>query len=280
MSNVHHGPYIDTSEHELSQYDKQTIALSEVLRRQSILTTDEVRRTIEDFNTPYDPYFENRIRALIAICVEKNVLVQSEIQEQIDTMQIPEHSTYENTVRAFSSLLVAKNVTSYQEIQDQVSTNEKRTHALGASVVAKAWLDIDYKNRLLSDARSAISEMGIALEEHVEFRIVENTPTLHHVVVCTLCSCYPRALLGEPPEWYKSMVYRQRVVAEPRQVLLEMGLPLDEQVKLRVVDSTADVRYLVIPKIPEGVESLSEDQAAELVTRDSMIGVSHAMPVA
>jgi len=279
MSDIH-GPYIDTSEHELSQYDKQTMALSEILRQQSILTTDEVRRTIEDFNTPYDPYYQNRIRALIAICVEKNIFVQPAIQDQIATMQIPEQSVYENTVRAFTSLLVAKNVTSYQDIQVQVTTNETRTPALGASVVARAWLDADYKNRLLRDARSAISEMAIALEEHVEFRIVENTPTLHHVVVCTLCSCYPRALLGEPPEWYKSMVYRQRVVSEPRQVLLEMGLILDEQVKLRIVDSTADVRYLVIPRIPNHIESLSEDQAAQLVTRDSMIGVAHAIPIA
>ena len=112
------------------------------------------------------------------------------------------------------------------------------------------------------------SELEIPIEEHVEFRVVENTSEIHHVVVCTLCSCYPRALLGEPPEWYKSMAYRQRVIVEPRQVLREMGLTLDAEIKLRVVDSTADVRYLVIPKEPKGVAKLSQVIDSRTIFRD------------
>lgn len=278
MSNIH-DPYIDTREHELSQYDKQTIALSEILRRQGVLTTDEVRRTIEDFKIPYNPYYDNRVRALLAICIEKNILKQEDVQNRIESMAISENSDYESTVRAFSSILVDKSITSYEEIQSQITTNEERTPALGAKVVARAWLNPSFKKRLLDDARSAIVELEIPIEEHVEFRVVENTSEIHHVVVCTLCSCYPRALLGEPPEWYKSMAYRQRVIVEPRQVLREMGLTLDAEVKLRVVDSTADVRYLVIPKEPKGVAKLSEDKAAELVSRDSMIGVAQAASV-
>ena len=148
-----------------------------------------------------------------------------------------------------------------------------RTPANGARLIARAWTDPAFKAQLLEDARAAAGELGLDPGPSPVVAAVENTDSVHHMVVCTLCSCYPRALLGPPPAWYKSLAYRSRAVSEPRAVLAEFGLELDDNVELRVLDSTADIRYLVIPRRPQGSEGLSEDQLAELVTRDSMIGV-------
>jgi len=144
----------------------------------------------------------------------------------------------------------------------------------GARVVARAWTDETYHARLLSDATSAIAELGYGGAEGSTMVAVENTPTVHNVVVCTLCSCYPWPVLGLPPTWYKSAPYRARVVAEPRAVLREFGVELDDDVDVRVWDSTAEVRYLVVPMRPDGSEGLSEQQLAALVSRDSMIGTA------
>ena len=141
-------------------------------------------------------------------------------------------------------------------------------------MIARAWVDPEYKARLLSDGSAAIAELGFGGVEGEHMVVVENTPDVHNVIVCTLCSCYPWPVLGLPPTWYKSYAYRARVVAEPRKVLGEMGLELDLDVELRVWDSSAEVRYLVLPERPEGTDDLSEEQLAALVTRDAMIGVA------
>jgi nitrile hydratase subunit alpha len=181
-------------------------------------------------------------------------------------------------VRALEELLVEKGVISRDEVRRGVDWLVSRTPADGARLVARAWVDPEFKSRLLADARGAALELALDPGSAPVVVALENTDEVHHLVVCTLCSCYPRALLGPPPDWYKSLPYRSRAVSDPRGVLEEFGLEPDEEMEVRVVDSTADVRYLVIPRRPPGTESLSEDELAELVTRDSMIGV--AEPVA
>jgi nitrile hydratase len=148
-----------------------------------------------------------------------------------------------------------------------------RTPERGAKVVARAWVDPEYKKRLLENGTKACEELGLDVPA-LKLVVVENTPQVHNVIVCTLCSCYPRMLLGIPPDWYKSRAYRSRMVREPRAVLAEFGLQLPDEVQVRVHDSTADMRYLVLPARPAGTEGWSEERLAALVTRDSMIGVS------
>lgn len=177
--------------------------------------------------------------------------------------------------RALRELLIEKNVFSATDIQRQIELTESRTPELGARVVAHAWVDPGYKRALLADAKSAIEEfLGIDLDLTPELVVVENTPKLHHVICCTLCSCYPRTVLGIPPAWYKSPEYRSRVVIEPRAVLAEFGTALPDDVEIRVVDSTADTRYMVLPLRPRHTEHMSEAKLAALVTRDTMIGVT------
>ncbi|MER7839373.1 nitrile hydratase subunit alpha [Streptomyces sp. NPDC096040] len=144
----------------------------------------------------------------------------------------------------------------------------------GAKVVAKAWTDPEYRRRLLDDGTAAIKELGFSGSQGEHIVVVENTPTTHHVVVCTLCSCYPWPVLGLPPSWYKDPAYRARVVKEPRRVLAEMGLELDDDVRITVHDSTSEVRWLVLPERPAGTEDLSEEELVPLVSRDAMVGVA------
>src|SRR5581483_9426070 len=176
--------------------------------------------------------------------------------------------------RALELLLVEKGVLRAQEIRAGIDWLVSRSPADGARLVARAWVDPEFKRRLLADARSAALELGLDPGPAPVVVALENTEQVHHMVVCTLCSCYPRALLGPPPAWYKSLPYRSRAVSDPLGVLAEFGLELDDGVELRVVDSTADMRYLVIPRRPSGTEALGEDELAALVTRDSMIGVA------
>ena len=175
---------------------------------------------------------------------------------------------------AIHELLVEKGVLASGELAEQMQRVRSRSAADGARVVARAWVDPAFKARLLRDARSAVAELGYTLTHDAELAVVENTHAVHHLVVCTLCSCYPTALLGPPPDWYKSSPYRQRAVVEPRAVMRDFGLELAGHVQVRVVDSTADLRYLVLPRRPARTAGLSEEELAELVTRDSMIGVT------
>jgi len=179
--------------------------------------------------------------------------------------------------RALEELLVEKGVITREDVRLGIDWLVSRSPADGARLVARAWIDPAFKERLLDDARVAALEVGLDPGPSPKVAAVENTDDVHHMVVCTLCSCYPRGLLGPPPAWYKSLPYRSRAVSEPRAVLAEFGLELDPEVELRVLDSTADVRYLVLPRRPDGTEGMTEDELAALVTRDSMIGVAQPL---
>lgn len=181
---------------------------------------------------------------------------------------------YEVLERAVRMMLIEKGVMSNEEISAAIDIMDSRTPALGAQVIAKAWADPAFKQRLLENTRAALAELEIDIGTIADFRVIENTPDAHNVIVCTLCSCYPKMLLGLPPSWYKSLAYRSRVVREPRAVLREFGLDIADDREVRVHDSTADLRYFVLPQRPEGTEGWSEDQLAGIITRDTMIGTA------
>ena len=170
-------------------------------------------------------------------------------------------------------LLIEKGVLSAEDIRNAVKEMDSRGPELGAQVVARAWGDPQFKQSLLQNAPSAVKALGLEIGP-LQLLVVENTPEIHNLIVCTLCSCYPRSLLGLPPDWYKSREYRSRAVREPRSVLLEFGTDISDEVEVRVHDSTADLRYLVLPQRPAGTGHLTEDELAALVKRDSMIGVT------
>ena len=189
-----------------------------------------------------------------------------------DHQEVPSDPTLR--VKALESLLVEKGLVDREALDAVVDTFEKKVGPRnGARVVARAWTDRAYKTRLLADAPKAIAELGFGSGQGDHLVVVENTPKRHNVIVCTLCSCYPWTLLGLPPVWYKSAAYRSRTVIDPRGVLAEFGLQLPENVEVRVWDSTAELRYLVLPERPVGSEKMTEEQLADLVTRDAMVGV-------
>ncbi|MGI9410269.1 MAG: nitrile hydratase subunit alpha [Hyphomicrobiaceae bacterium] len=181
-------------------------------------------------------------------------------------------TAYEVLEQAVRELLVEKGVLTNEELARQIDMTDSRSPALGAKVIARAWTDDAFKQRLMDDCRAALMEMDIDIGEVAEFRAVENTPEVHNVIVCTLCSCYPKLLLGVPPAWYKSLAYRSRTVREPRAVLAEFGTPLPEETEVRVHDSTADLRYFVLPERPEGTQGWTSEQLAAIITRDCLIG--------
>lgn len=182
-------------------------------------------------------------------------------------------------VMALESLLVEKGLVDKPALDALVDTYEHKIGPRnGARVVAHAWSDPSYRQRLLSNADHAIAEMGYSGMQGEHMVVVENTPVVHNIVVCTLCSCYPWPVLGLPPVWYKSPPYRSRVVLDPRGVLTEFGVALPEDVEVRVWDSTAEIRYLVLPERPQGTDHLSEQELARLVTRDAMVGVARNLP--
>ena len=174
---------------------------------------------------------------------------------------------------AVTSLLVEKGVFSADDMRAQIERMDALSPARGARLVARAWVDDGFRERLLADSKAAAAELGIDLGP-IPILVMENTPETHNVVVCTLCSCYPRFLLGIPPDWYKSRSYRSRAVREPRRVLAEFGTEIDADRRIRVHDSTADMRYMILPTRPAGTEGMSEEELAGLVTRDSLIGVT------
>lgn len=189
----------------------------------------------------------------------------------------PPSTDWEVLERALSELLVEEGVVETGDIHRQMDWMDSRGAVVGAQIVVKAWTDPAFKARLLADARTTLlEEMDIDIGTLAEMEVHENTDAVHHVVVCTLCSCYPRNILGIPPAWYKSREYRSRVVHEPRAVLAEFGTELPGDVGIRVLDSTADQRYLIIPVRPAGTEDWSAEELARLVGRDSMIGTALA----
>ena len=184
----------------------------------------------------------------------------------------------EERVAKIESLLVEKGIVSREALDKLVDIYEHDLGPMnGARVVARAWVDPDYKQRLLENATAAIAELGYGGMQGEHMVVVENTPAVHNVVVCTLCSCYPWPVLGLPPTWYKSSAYRSRIVIDPRSVLQEFGTELDDKVEVRVWDSSSEVRYLVLPERPAGTEDMSEAELAGLVTRDAMIGVAKVL---
>lgn len=191
-----------------------------------------------------------------------------------------DHSHLSDTelrVRSLESLLTEKGLVDPAALDAIVDRYENKVGPRdGARVVARAWVDPDFKKRLLEDASAAIDSLGYTNTQGVDMLVLENTPGVHNVTVCTLCSCYPWAVLGLPPAWYKSFPYRSRVVKDPRGVLREFGLELGENIEVRVWDSTAELRYIVLPERPEGTDGMSEEALADLVTRNSMIGTEKA----
>ena len=196
---------------------------------------------------------------------------------QSKTNSAPSESDAALRIRAIESLLVEKGIVDPKAIDILVDQFENKIGPRnGAKVVAKAWVDPEYKKRLLTDATAAIKELGFSGLQGENMVVVENTDQVHNVIVCTLCSCYPWPTLGLPPVWYKSAPYRARTVSEPRGVLKEFGTEVPAHVEVRVWDTTAELRYLVLPQRPTGTENMTEEQLADLVTRDSMIGVTRA----
>lgn len=191
----------------------------------------------------------------------------------------PDHpdTEYDFLEAAIRELLIEKGLLTAEQIQVQIESMEGRTVEKGQDLIARAWTDPAFKERLMGDAMNVLrEEMGIDMEHQPEVMVVENTPDVHNVIVCTLCSCYPRSVLGVPPAWYKKKAYRSRVVVEPRDVLKEFGTEIADDVEVRVHDSTADLRYIVLPMQPEGTEGWSAEQLKPLVSRDSLIGVAPA----
>ncbi len=188
------------------------------------------------------------------------------------------HSYYQVLGLALKELLLEKNILTADEIRQTIEFRDSITPAAGARIVARAWTDPAFKKRLLANGTEAIKEFGLDMGATI-LDVVENTPKVHNMIVCTLCSCYPRGVLGLPPSWYKSREYRARAVREPRAVLAEFGTHLPDTVEVRVHDSSADLRYLVLPMRPAGTEKMNEEQLAALVSRDCMIGVSLPRPI-
>ena len=184
-------------------------------------------------------------------------------------------------VKSLETLLVAKNLVDPDSLNALIDTYEHKVGPRnGAKVVARAWVDPAYKERLMRDATAAIAEFGFTGRQGEDMVVVENTPTIHNMVVCTLCSCYPWPVLGLPPTWYKMPAYRSRAVSEPRALLGEMGLAVDPRREIRVWDSSAEMRYMVLPQRPSGTEGMGEDALVPLITRDALIGVAEVRPPA
>lgn len=196
-----------------------------------------------------------------------------------DPVEDPAPGYFEVMEIAVRELLVERGLIGAGEIRRQIEVLDSRTEALGGAVVARAWTDPDFKRRLLVEGRSACEELGITFYDDTGLIVLENTDAVHNLIVCTLCSCYPRPVLGLPPDWYKQKPYRARAVIEPRAVLAEFGTEIPDDVEIRVSDSTAMVRFLVLPQRPPGTEGWAESDLRPLVTRDAMIGVVRDLQV-
>lgn len=292
---------LDISDADMTAWQKQANAMRLVLVRgdSQIVTLDELRRAAEDLADDYHrlEYFERTTEAMRRILIERGVIEVGALDSRIgeiarretETPHVePTHPTrhaisYQDddvpgtaalASLAMQELLIEKGLLDAARIHAMIETIDMRsTGTEGAHVVARAWTDSEFKAQLLDDGSAACAELGYDLGD-LELVVVENTPDVHNVVVCTLCSCYPRQLLGMPPHWYKSRSYRARCVIEPRRVLAEFGTHIAADVTVRVHDSNADLRYLVLPERPSGTEGWDEKRLAGLVTRDCMIGVS------
>ena len=295
------GP-IDTTDYGMSHWEKHANALRMTATGIKLATLDEMRRACEDLGERYNQigYFERQTEALAIVLEEKGLISSEELHKEIEKVKerfkvpiiplpeehdhdgkpIQEDETGEGLNQhhcmnlAIQELLQNMGLIAPEQIRQKIEKFEGDYPNRGAKVVAKAWTDSDFKIRLLHDANPVIEEMGIDLEHAVRIIALENTPKIHNIVVCTLCSCYPRQLMGQPPTWYKSRSYRSRVVYEPRSVLKEFGTHLPDNVTIRTHDSNADMRYIVIPMRPEGTENWEEEILETIVSRDCLVGVA------
>jgi nitrile hydratase len=261
---------VKQTEHDYAEWERRVDAMNVLLwgikdgRR--LMTVDEHRKNIEALAAEdYDrlSYYEKWVAATADTMVEKGLVGAGELGEY-KPLQMMESRLRE--------VLIGKGYLTQQAIDAEVENMRGRTPERGAKVVARAWSDSAFRKKLLEDARAACESIGLDIPG-LRLIAVENTPQVHNVVVCTLCSCYPRMLLGIPPDWYKSRAYRSRMVKEPRKVLSEFGLSLAENILVKVHDSTADMRYLVLPMRPAGTAGWDEAHLAGIVTRNCMIGV-------
>lgn len=303
MGGLPGGP-VNWADHEFAPWQKRieaTVRLA-LMSPKNQLTVDQFRRAIEELPTQlYDSltYFEKWIAALSDLLVAHGAVTKTEVEERArhataaraddhDHDEDDDHDhghdhapiaadepagPYQALADALRALLIEKDYFTPAQHRELIEAIDASGPAAGARLVARAWSDPAFKRRLLDDGRTACGELGISLNE-VNLVTVENTERVHNVVVCTLCSCYPVFILGRPPDWYKSAAYRSRVVREPRAVLKEFGTEIAPERELRVHDSTADMRYLVLPLRPKGTEGWSAAQLEKIVTRDTMVGVA------
>jgi nitrile hydratase len=306
------GP-IAREEHEAAHWEKEADAIRMLLAdgRRRFFTTDETRRVQEQLDAATYrrlPYYERWIHAFSTLLFDKGVLTRAEVEAEEarlrseghhrlpagaeahdhdhdhdhDHAHQPDDDEGESELSplrlrglAVRERLIARGILTREEIRAEIERMDSRGEHLGARIVARAWADPAFRDRLAADGNAAAAELGIA-PAATRLTALFNTDRLHNLVVCTLCSCYPRPVLGRPPAWYKSLAYRSRAVREPRAVLAEFGLALPGAVEVRVHDSTAENRYLVVPLRPAGTEGWSEERLAGLVSRDAMIGVAQA----
>jgi nitrile hydratase alpha subunit len=300
------GP-VGRREHVLAFWERRIEAMRDCLgkRAEPVVRTDELRRVMEAMDRElYESlaFYERKAWSLRAMLIEKGIVTADEVTRRLaavkerrdtavaampaafdhrhDHEDIKEDearpSDYDALGEAIYEVLVEKQVLSADEVRAMIERMEDAGPAKGARIVAHAWTDPAFKARLLADGKRALAEIGIESLE-TQLIVVENEPSRHNVIVCTLCSCYPRSVLGSPPAWYVSKPYRARTVREPRKVLAEFGYHVPEQTEVVVHDSTADMRYMVLPMRPAGTEGWSEPDLAKLVTRDSLIGVAPAL---
>jgi len=262
---------VEPTEHDYAEWERRVDAMAVLLWGQKggrrLMTVDNHRKNIEALAPEdYDKlsYYEKWVASTAETLVERGVVSAEDLGEY-RPLQMMEGRLRE--------VLIGKGILTQQAIDAEVEAMRGRTPERGARVVARAWLDEDFRKSLLQNGTAACESLGLDLPS-LKLVVVENTPRVHNVIVCTLCSCYPRMLLGIPPDWYKSRNYRSRMVREPRKVLSEFGLEMQEHIQIRVHDSTADMRYMVLPMRPAGTDGWSEERLATLVTRDAMIGVA------
>lgn len=270
---------VERTEHDYAEWERRVDALMVLVsgvKGPALMTVDELRKNIEALPPEaYDKlsYYERWVTSITRSLVDRGVVTERELKDREAKGSYRPLTPYQLMEVSLRELLVEKGHVTDAQVDAEVAEMRERTPERGARVVARAWVDPEFKRRLLEKGTLACEELGLSVPA-LKLVVVENTPAVHNAIVCTLCSCYPRVLLGIPPDWYKSRNYRSRMVCEPRSVLAEFGLNLPENMELRVHDSTADMRYMVLPARPAGTEGWSEERLAAIVTRDCMIGVA------
>ena len=295
------GP-IDTEDHGMTHWEKHANALRMTAVAKKFGTLDELRRATEGLGARYYEigYFERQTESLAIILAEKDLVADDALKARMEDIaarfDVPiidlpkDHDHHGKPIKedetgegpnqhhlmnlAMQELLQDQNLITADDIRSKIEKFEDDYPNRGAKVVARAWTDADFMKRLLEDANPVIEDMGIDLEHASRIIAIENTAEVHNVIVCTLCSCYPRTLMGQPPTWYKSRSYRSRVIFEPRAVLKEFGTEIDDNVVIRTHDSNADMRYIVIPMRPGGTDDWSQEQLEAIISRDSLVGIT------